>query len=364
MRGQRRAESVHLARRVAPALAFWLLFGASAGTQQHETIAADFTFYGDNTEFANPFREGETLLGVFGRIVLDVEVNDRLALQGGVFGNQRFGSARAFEQVRPVFTLIVRGSKHRFLFGTLGPQHAAVPSGPDRQTLHALLPPLQSETLALVRPWEAGLQWLVSPNRMSQDAWINWQLLNTERQRERFDAGVVGDARLGGPVWLGYQWHLVHRGGQQFAVGPVADSQAIALGPRLTGALAGVQASLEAWGLLSRDVPDREQPPRSRTGQALLVRAAGERHGWRGHVLVFRGFDFVKAEGDPNYQAVRRDGTPFRRVRDYAEAGVARRFELAPRAVLDAAVRVHRVESHYEYSYRIIARVGLAWPIR
>ena len=31
--------------------------------------------------------------------------------------------------------------------------------GPDRTSLHGLLPPLQVETLAFLRPYEAGVQW-------------------------------------------------------------------------------------------------------------------------------------------------------------------------------------------------------------
>jgi hypothetical protein len=50
----------------------------------------------------------------------------------------------------------------------------------------------------------------------------------------------------------------------------------------------------------------------------------------------------------------------FRKVRDYGELGLTRRFQPAPGVDLFAAFRLHRVESSYEYSYRIVGRVRLA----
>jgi hypothetical protein len=350
-------------------IAFWLCLFALVATpaiaQRSETLRADLTFYADNTEFSNPFREGETLFGVFGRIFVDVLVSDTVSVEGGVFANQRLGSSRAFDDVRPVFALVLGTSRQRFRFGTLNPQPSTPAFGPDRQGQHGLLPPLQAETVALSRPWEAGLQWTASTPRVAQEAWINWQLLNTDRQRERFDTGVTGTVRVRPGVALGYQWHLVHRGGQLFASGPVSDSQAVALGPRLAGRMGGLdEAAVEVWGLLSRDVPDRERDGETRSGEAFLVKASGRSGGWRGHVLAFRGCDFLKAEGDPNYLSIRLDGRRFRRVRDYAEAGIARRFDPAPRVSVEASFRLHRTENHYEYSYRVLGRVGLAWPLR
>ena len=57
-------------------------------------ITADFLFYGDNTEFANEFRRGETLLGNSGRVVLSAGIGNRATLVGGVLGDRRFGGER------------------------------------------------------------------------------------------------------------------------------------------------------------------------------------------------------------------------------------------------------------------------------
>jgi hypothetical protein len=348
---------------VAALLASLALAAATPAAGQPElAVEADLAFYGDNTEFSNPFREGETLLGVHGRLVVEARVSDRVSVSGGVFGNQRFGSTKAFEDVRPVFSLVIGRPRSRLVLGTLlASRHD---TGPDRVSPHGLLPPLQAETFAFTRPWEAGIQWIVDQPALRQDAWLNWQRLNTPRARERFDTGVVGEVRLRGPIAASYQWHLVHTGGQLYASGPVSDSLAVAAGPVVSGpfgATGHVRAELHA--LVSRHVPDREHPARSRTGGAGLLRLAVERGGWRAHALVFRGCDVIKVEGDPNYLSVRLDGSRFRRIRDYAEAGLARRFIVAEGVTVDASVRAHRVENHYEYSYRLLGRVRLRWPL-
>ena len=327
------------------------------------TLHADVLLYGDNTEFRNPFREGETLFGAAVRLWTGLEPSDRVTISLGALTNQRFGSSDAFEIVRPLVSLAVRGARSTFLIGTL--PRRAVADGPDLGSPHGLLPPLQRETLSFERPYEAGLQWTFDSQRLRHEAWLNWQRLNTTNHRERFDAGYFGEARLNTSLAIPLQFHLVHEGGQQFASGPVADSYAGGAGLLLRRRIGGAGAAIvEAHGLLSRFVPNRDTPERSRSGAGFLGRAAVVAKGWRGHLLFWRGDDFIKEEGDANYMSVRRDGTRWRGIRDYAEAGVARTFQVAPDVQLQAAARVHRVERHYEYSYRILAATTLRWRLR
>ena len=141
-----------------------------------------------------------------------------------------------------------------------------------------------------------------------------------------------------------------------FASGPVADSAAGGAGIELRGAIAGLQsASLELHGIASRFVPDRSSPEQSIDGSGFFGRASAAHAGWRGHLIVWRGSAYIKDEGDPNYASLRRDGSRYRGIRDYAEAGVSRIFQPAPGVVLEASGRFHRVERHYEYSFRIVA---------
>ena len=63
---------------------------------------------------------------------------------------------------------------------------------------------------------------------------------------------------------------------------------------------------------------------------------------------MWRGKRFLKDEGDPNYLSLRRDERVYGGIRDYAEAGLARRFKLAAEAALEVSGRVHRIEGFYE----------------
>ena len=336
--------------------------------QRAVTVRADAIFYGDNTEFRNPFREGETIFGTAARVEARVDLNDRVAVSGGAFGNVRFGRASSFELVRPVLTMEVRGRRSRFLFGTLDTPRAGVPAGPDRTGPHRLLPPIQRETLAFDRPYEAGLQWLFKGPRLEQDMWLQWQRLNTPEHRERLDAGARLDWRWAGIFSSPLQTHVVHEGGQLYASGPVRDSFVLATGitlsPRPAPAcpsgvacdkpIARLDGSLELLGLWSHYVPARQQPTRTRDGAGFFGRATLEGYSWRAHLIMWRGDDYIKEEGDPNYRSIRRDGTRWRGVRDYAETGLTKTFDLAPGALIEVSFRYHRVEDHYEYSYRVL----------
>jgi hypothetical protein len=339
--------------------------GGTAAAQQHVTARADVLLYGDNTEFRNPFREGETIFGAAARAALDVELNPRTTISLGVSGNERFGGDRAFEQVRPVVALTVTGARSSFVFGAFPARQADWPTGPDRIGPHGLLPPLQRETLTFERPYEPGLRWTFRHTVIEHEMWLEWQRLNTSEHRERFDAGVNAALRPRAAVSFPVQVHVVHEGGQLFASGPVADSVAAAAGAKFEHPITdAARGSLEAYGLVSRYVPDRAQPALSRDGVGFLGRGAIARGGWRVHLIVWRGRNFIKDEGDPNYLSIRRGGARYHGTRDYAEVGGARRFQLAESASLEVSARFHRIEQYYEYSYRVTSTINVAGRIR
>jgi hypothetical protein len=118
--------------------------------------------------------------------------------------------------------------------------------------------------------------------------------------------------------------------------------------------IAKLDPSLEFMGLWSHNVPDRQQPARTRDGAGFFGRATVEGFSWRAHLIMWRGDDYLKDEGDPNYQSIRRDGTRWRGIRDYAEAGFTKTFDLAPGTLIEVSFRYHRIEDHYEYSYRVL----------
>ena len=335
-----------------------------ASAQEALRLRSDFLFYGDNTEFRNPFREGETLFGAAIRVTAEAELSERVTVSAGGFGHQRFGSDDAFEKVRPVISLIIRGRRSSFVFGTLPSPASDGPTGPDRNGPHELLPPLQRETLTYERPYETGLAWTFDGSRLKHHFWLEWQRLNTAAHRERFDGGIRTSYRVSRHVTLPLQFHIVHEGGQLHASGPVADSGAIAAGVIISGTIGSYASALEVFALGSRHTPDRSRPELSADGSAFFGRAAAERSGWRGHVIFWRGRNFIKDEGDANYLSAARSGERYRGIRDYSEAGLSRRFMLARAAAIDVSGRLHRVEGRYEYSYRVASIVSAFWKIR
>jgi hypothetical protein len=343
--------------RTAIAIAGCLLLARGAAARQADySLDATVTFYGDNTEFFNPFRDGETTIGAHVSAIGEARTSDRLAIRAGAFANQRLGSRDAFEEVRPVLTLVVGSARSRLILGTIQTGRRAQGIGPDRSGPHGLLPPMQVETLAFTRPWEAGVQWIYDGPRIAHESWVDWQRVANSRQRERIDAGAISRFKVHRAITLGGDFFIVHEGGQLTSNGAVGDSMAASLGGEVGGAAGALdKLSLEAFIIASRSDPDRADNSRTRAGLATFLRVSAEKAQWRAHAILFRGDDFLAAEGDANYLSARMDGTPFRNLRDYGEVGFTRLFPLAPESWLEASVRGHRVERHYDYSFRILA---------
>ena len=350
-------------RAVLAAVLLLAVGGGAVSAQEKVTLRSDILLYGDNTEFRNPFRDGETIFGTAVRVFGEFELNPSVASALGAFGNQRFGSEKALEQVRPVIALSARGRHSTFTFGTLPARASNLPIGPDGNGPHGLLPPLQRETLTFERPYEAGLQWDLQTKTLAHSAWLEWQRLNTAEHRERFDSGLNARVALARGFAIPLQMHVVHEGGQLFASGAVHDSAAAALGLAYDARVDRARIAIDAFGLRAKSVPDRQQPLLDRTGRAFFARIAVDYRGWRAHAIAWRGNRFIKDEGDPNYLSIRRDGGFYRGIRDYAETGLARRFRLAPGAAIEVSGRLHRTERHYEYSYRVISIASLKWAV-
>ncbi len=343
--------------RTAILIAGCLLLARGAAAQDVDySLDATVTFYGDNTEFFNPFRDGETILGTHVFVVGEARTSERLAIRAGVFGNQRFGSRKEFEDVQPVITLAIGSARSRLLLGTIRTGRRAFGMGPDRGGSHALLPPMQVETLAFTRPWEAGVQWLVDTPRLKHESWINWQRMGNSHERERLDAGAVSRLKVHRAITLGGDFFIVHEGGQQTSNGHVGDSMVAALGGEVGGPAGSLnRLSLEAFLMGSRHDPNRTNGALTRAGFATFLRLAAAKDSWRAHAILFRGDDYLADEGDGNYLSVRMDRTYYRNLRDYGEVGFTRVFPLATKSWLEASLRGHRVERHYDYSFRILA---------
>ncbi len=341
----------------AALIAGCMLLAVGAAAQEVDySVDATATFYGDNTEFFNPFRKGETTIGLHGFIVGEARTSERLAIRAGVFANQRFGSTRPFDEWRPVLSLVIGGPRSQLVLGTIRTFRRAQGIGPDRSGPHGLLPPLQVETLSFTRPWEAGMQWIVHTTSIEHESWVNWQRIATADQRERFDAGATSRITVHRAISIGGDFHVVHDGGQLTDVGAVGESVAGAIGGEVGGPSGPLdRLSLEAYLLGSRYVPDRADPHATRAGFATFLRVSAEKERWRVHVIAYRGDDFITREGDRNYLSIRLDGTGYRALRDYAEIGATKVMPLAKDSWIEASLRGHRIERRYQYSFRIVA---------
>ncbi|OFW46367.1 MAG: hypothetical protein A3J29_17870 [Acidobacteria bacterium RIFCSPLOWO2_12_FULL_67_14b] len=68
--------------RAATLAGFMLLLACGAAAQGVDySLDATVTFYGDNTEFFNPFRKGETILGAPALVGGEARTSDRLAIR-------------------------------------------------------------------------------------------------------------------------------------------------------------------------------------------------------------------------------------------------------------------------------------------
>lgn len=345
-----------------------LIVAAPAAAQVKDLqLNARLVFYADDTEFSNPFRTGQTLLGTFGTLTLDITLSERLTVRAGGFGNWMAGSSEAIDQGRPVlaFEITDTARRNRIVLGTLDTTRHLTGDGPDRTGPHGLLPPMQQETLAFERAHETGIQWVRSAGRYTHDAWINWQRMNTQAHREIFDVGIATRTDFRSDVTFRADFHVAHQGGQKGGVEPVSDSMAAATGVEVGGPVGRFERlSLELYAVGSRHVPDRENPDATRSGLGTFVRVALVDQPWRAHLVLWRGDDYIKQEGDPVYLSRRRDGSWYRGVRDYLELGGSRRFALADNAFAEASVRFHRIENNYDWSIRVLGVANLNWVIK
>ena len=111
------------------------------------------------------------------RVTAEIALNDRVTLSAGGFANQRFGSEAAFEQVRPVLSLTVRGTAIGVRLRDASATHERSPCG--------------------ARP-----QWspCVAPAAPARDARLRSSIRNRSRmdvQRQRSSASLL--ARMAAP---------------------------------------------------------------------------------------------------------------------------------------------------------------------
>ncbi len=354
-------------RRLSPVLPSLLLLAAALPAHAQDLSWRTLgTFYGDDTEFFGPYREGETIFGAQVTSWLAAQVTPKVELRGGVFLDRRWGSERFMDSVKPVLSLRYT-APHTFLaLGTL-----------ETQRRHGFLEPQQVTTLELTHPIEYGLQWIQRHDWLEAEVYLDWQKLNTPTQREQFTQGT----RL---MLLPRRWVAVegnsfwyHRGGQLFNAGvPATNNRTYALGLRLQDTLPGLGPSaLWAYRLWSVGQIDPAYPAdRPTSGHGTYLRAsASPIRGAEFFVIWWKGRDYVGDLGDNNYNSTGVKPDFYRSGRRYTEIGVLRRRGRPDGLSFDAEARIHKYDDvnnkmvfgqAWELSFRVVARVPVDVVVR
>jgi len=343
---------------LALAIATTLLLGrARPSLAQELTWNNGLTFYLDNTEFFNPYRTGETLLG--GQILsyLSAALGPRTEVVAGFYGNHRSGDSDFLDPFKPILGFRYRTDHSLGVLGTLVTE--------DR---HGYLEPLEGTLFDITRPVEYGVQWREQHPAGGGEVFLNWQRLNTPQGREVFDYGLLLHANPAAWLRLELQGHGLHHGGQLYSAGePVVNNQVLALGGELHGRLPVVGlSSFSAFQLLSHGDIDSVPAGRPDHGHGTYLRAAFTPGGWLElFAIQWWGRDFVSNEGDGNYNSQGSNPVFYHSYRKYQEIGFARRTPIESGLTLDTEFRFHRIDdrrsiaigtSPWEYSYRMIVR--------
>jgi hypothetical protein len=334
-----------------------LLGSARPAPAQQLTWKNGLTFYLDNTEFFNPYRTGETLLGGQVLSYLSAALGPRTEVVAGFHGNHQSGDSRFLHPFKPILGFRYRTDHSLGVIGTLVTE--------DR---HGYLEPLEGALLDLTRPVEYGVQWREQHAAGGGELFLNWQRLNTRRGREAFDYGLLLHASPTRWLRLELQGHGLHHGGQLYNAGqPVANNQVLALGGQLHAVLPVVGSStLRAFQLLSHGHIDSLPAGRPDHGHGTYLRLGITPGNWiELFAIQWWGRDFLSNEGDANYNSQGSDPAFYHPYRKYQEIGLARRTPIESGLTLDTEFRFHRIDdrrsiaigtSPWEYSYRLVVR--------
>jgi hypothetical protein len=334
-----------------------LVAAAPPAHAQDLTWKNGLTFYLDNTEFFNPYRTGETLLGGQVLSYLSAALGPRTEVVAGFHGNHESGDTRFLSPFKPILGFRYRTDHSLGALGTLVTEDQ-----------HGYLEPLEGRLLEITRPVEYGVQWREQHVAGGGEVFLNWQRLNTSRGREVFDYGLLLHADPTRWLRLEMQGHGLHHGGQLYSAGePVANNQALALGGQLRATLPLMGAtSLRVFQLLSHGDIDSLRPGRPDHGHGTYIRAAFTPGNWvELFAIQWWGRDFVSNEGDGNYNSQGSDLAYYQSYRKYMEIGLARVTPIESGLTLDTELRFHRIDdrrsiaigtSPWEYSYRLMVR--------
>jgi hypothetical protein len=311
----------------------------------------DLTFYGDNTEFFEPFRIRETILGQQFKTFMDVSPGADTSFWAGFFADHRAAQETGFP-VLPILSFVYHTDTSKGIIGTLETIHR-----------HGLIEPMEVTTLELTRPVEYGLQWIQRDDFIVMDTFLDWQQLLAPGQSEVFDYGGSAILPLDGSLALEGQLHGYHSGGAMYDV-PVWNNLAAGLGFKLQSQPEeSGKTFLEAYGLTSKTT-DLTGYPGPAVGYGLYVKGSfSPDNAWEFFGIYWLGQDYFSEEGDSNYDSVGTDGVYYLPTRHYEELGVRRQVLIESGVQFDFELRSHWIEDSWANSLRLVATVPFDLPV-
>ena len=302
-----------------------------------------FTFYGDNNEFFEPFRVRETLLGQQFNSFLDASIKQNVDLWAGAFVDHQSAQA-VTTNVQPIFSFIYHEGGSQFIFGTLLPVYR-----------HGLIEPMESTALEITRPIEYGMEFIQKDSFINLDSFLDWQQILTDVNREIFDYGGSSRLPICGDFTLLGQLHGYHVGGEQYD-GIVRNNLAGGVGLGLDGNFL-CSSTLEVFGLGSKDT-NRPNYPGPAYGCGLYTKLLiCPDHQWQFFGISWFGQDFESEEGDGNYNSLGTDGITYEPSRTYEELGVRRFVEIENGVTFDFELRSNWIDASWGNSFRFMAFV-------
>lgn len=312
-------------------------------------LVTRLNFYGDNTEFSGPYREGETIFGVNFQSFIRGQLTPRVTIETGIYVNRRHGAEDFVEEENPVLSFIYRGDHGTFSLGSYFPEKR-----------HGFLELIQDSTLELRRPIEYGLEWDYHRTWLTLDYFINWQRINTTEQREIFDMGLVTSAAMGRHLDWELQYHWWHQGGQLTRAERVFNNNVGVLGIRFHGSLAWLgDSSVGFYYAGSKITRDLTYPDRPLEGNGILVNmTCSPFKNIIIRAVLWEGKDFVSLEGDYNYSSHGHEPDFYRSERSYRELGIEKFWDLGHSIKVFGRFRLHRMdEQEIKVSYRFTVDV-------
>ncbi|MBN2433243.1 MAG: hypothetical protein JXQ27_17365 [Acidobacteria bacterium] len=268
--------------------------GVGARADELELSFRSFSYL-HNLEFvgeATRYRDGETFFGQHLSLYATYFSAEHFQIRGGIFLGRSFGDDESLDEIRPLITAEYEPNRHfRLTFGNLDREGRLFDEA------------IFDDILLYQRPLETGMQVNAGTSWFRASYWLNWQALNTDAHREKFDMGSLGVVTRS-PFRFDAQFHYIHRGGQQFDSGEVTDDFAVATGvelQRAVGPFAAVSLSGH-WYMSHYLLRDNDQRT---SGRGVEVRSYLDWRGWQPFITSWWGEDFWTEDGDPFYQADR-----------------------------------------------------------